>query len=322
MKKLLLPFAVLLLSAPTQAQDSAADSTGLPGDHFSLQGALELFKQAKDLEAFEQSLNTEDQRVNNLDLDANGDVDYVRVIDNHEADAHAITMQVALGKEEFQDVAVIELEKNGEQSAVLQIRGAEELYGADVIVEPFEEKEGEPAIKGPAMPLDGPRIRVWVNVWAWPCVTWIYGPSFVVWNSPWQWGYYPPWWRPWRPWGWRAWYGWHRPYYGWYHHVHTCRVVRANTLYQHRAAHSPRVRMATAPVRQQRATAPDRRVAPDKRSGQRTQEGRQPTTRDQNTRAPRTRPADRTPRTRPTQTAPRAPRPARTPAPTRTPNRR
>ena len=35
------------------------DSTGLPGDHFSLDGALELFKNAESPEAFEKALNTE-----------------------------------------------------------------------------------------------------------------------------------------------------------------------------------------------------------------------------------------------------------------------
>ncbi len=312
---------LLLIVASAFAQQETADSTGLPGDHFSLQGALELFKQAKDLEVLEQSLNSEEQRVNNLDLDANGEVDYVRVIDHHEGDAHAIALQVALGKEEFQDVAVIELEKNGEQSAMLQIRGATELYGDDVYVEPFEEKEGEPTMKGPAMPLDGPRLRVWVNVWSWPCVTWIYGPSYVAWTSPWYWGYYPPWWRPWRTWGWRTWRGWHRPYYGWYHYVNTCRVVRANTLYQRRAVHSPRVRTSTADARQRRDAMPDRRVAPEQRGGLRTSEGRRTTTRERKDRAPRTRPTDRA-RTQPAQRPVRTPRPARQPAPTRTPRRR
>ena len=240
---------VVLSLSSSIAQNAAPDSTGLLGDNFSLQGALELFKGAKNLEAFEQALNTEDQRVNNLDLDGDGDVDYVRVVDHNEGDVHAIIMQVALGKEEVQDVAAIELEKNGSESAVLQIRGAEDLYGEDVIVEPFEEKEEAPVIKGPAAPDDAPRVRVWVNVWAWPCVTWIYGPSYVVWNSPWYWGYYPPYWRPWRPWGWNAWHGWHRPYYGWYHPVHTCRVVHAHAVYQHRAVHSPTVRARSAAIR-------------------------------------------------------------------------
>ena len=251
--KILVPFlALTMITAPALGSGVAPvanDSTGLPGDHFSLQGAIELFKSAKNLESFEQSLNAEGNHVNNLDLDGDGNVDYVRVIDHLEGEAHAITMQVALGKEEAQDVAVIELEKNGGESAVLQIRGAEDLYGSDVIVEPFEETEEAPQQKGPAAPMDGPHVRIWVNVWAWPCVMWMYGPTYVAWNSPWYWGYYPPMWRPWHPWGWNAWYGWHRPYSGWYHHVGVCRVTHAHAVYRHRAMHSPAVRQRTQAAR-------------------------------------------------------------------------
>ncbi|MCC6540998.1 MAG: hypothetical protein IT225_02140, partial [Flavobacteriales bacterium] len=88
MRILLLSLLALFIGAPSYAQDSPADSTGLPGDGFSLSGALDLFKTAKDLEAFEQALNTEDQKVNNLDLDGNGEVDYIRVVDHRDGDVH------------------------------------------------------------------------------------------------------------------------------------------------------------------------------------------------------------------------------------------
>lgn len=325
MRTLLLSL-IIAFALPSRAQDASADSTGLPGDNFSLQGALDLFKNAKDLETFEKSLNTEDQKVNNLDLDGNGDVDYIRVVDHKSGDAHAIVMQVALSKEELQDIAVIELEKNGDASAMVQIRGAEELYGTDVMVEPFEEQDaGTQPTKGPAAP-ELVRVRVWVNVWSWPCVTWIYGPSFVIWDSPWYWGYYPPYWHPWRPMGWRSWYGWHRPYRAWYRPAHVCTVVNAHAVYRPRAVHSPRIRTATAPARQQRAamrTAPvDKRQQGTVKPGQRTIEGRQPRTKGKDSRAPRTRPAERAPRTQPAPRAPRQTRPARPSQPTRTPRKR
>lgn len=265
MRTSFLSVLAIVIASASVAQTLPTDSTGLPGDQFSLEGALELFKNATDLDAFEKALNAEDHRVNNLDLDGNGEVDYLRVVDHVQSDAHAIVLQVMLGKEEAQDVAVIELEKNGPESAVLQIRGAEELYGTDVIVEPFEEKEEGPALKGPAPPEDLPRVRVWLNVWAWPCVTWIYGPTYVVWNSPWYWGYYPPWWRPWRPWGWNAWYGWHRPYHGWYQPVHTCRVTNAHAVYQHRSSFSPTVRARTNAIKTSRPGKTPAQVRPVQR---------------------------------------------------------
>lgn len=261
--RLLQPFLLALLISPTiQAQEADADSTGLPGDNFSLQGALDLFKQAKDLESFELALNAEDQHVNNLDLDGDGQVDYIRVVDHRDGDAHAIVMQVAVSKDEAQDVAVIELEKNGRDSAAVQIRGAEDLYGPDVMVEPYTEDDAAAPTKGPAAPALV-RVRVWVNVWAWPCVTWIYGPTYVAWASPWHWGFYPRWWRPWRPHPYRVFWGWQRPRVVVYRPVHVCRVARANVLYASRARYAPRIRTATAPVIQRRAalrTAPHQPV--------------------------------------------------------------
>ena len=60
MKYLQFTFAILfglLLSASVSAQEvDRADSTGLDGDHFSLEGALELFKDSKSLEDFEKQL--------------------------------------------------------------------------------------------------------------------------------------------------------------------------------------------------------------------------------------------------------------------------
>ena len=100
-----LPLALL-------AQEPApTDSTGLPGDQFSLQGALELFKDNIELEVFEKALNTEDNHVNNLDLNNDGQVDYVRVEALREGDAVVVTLRVPVSATENQDVAVIEIEK-------------------------------------------------------------------------------------------------------------------------------------------------------------------------------------------------------------------
>lgn len=244
--------AACLFTVAMQAQDAATDSTGLPGDDFSLAGALDLFKQARDLEHFERALNEDGSQVNNLDLDGDGQVDYIRVVDHRDGDVHAIIMQVAVAKDETQDVAVIELERMGRDSALLQIRGAEDLYGPDVMVEPqVEDDAGMRPAKGPMAP-ELVRVYVSVNVWGWPCVSWMYGPSYVVWASPWYWGYYPPWWRPWRPHPYRVFWGWQRPRAVVYRPVHVCRVRRANTVYVSHAVYAPRVRRSTAPVIQQR----------------------------------------------------------------------
>lgn len=127
-------FALVTLSFASVAAlaSSDTDSTGNPGDNFSLEGALSLFKDAEDLEAFEKALNTESSEVNNLDLNEDGEVDYIRTEDFTEGDVHAIVLQAVLGEDEMQDIAVIEIEKTGAEEAVLQIVGDEEIYGEEL----------------------------------------------------------------------------------------------------------------------------------------------------------------------------------------------
>lgn len=228
-----------LLSQPVLAQrDIVPDSTGLPGDHFSLESAIELFKVASSPEDFEQRLNSENNDANNLDLNEDGEVDYIRVVDNMEGDAHALVLQVALSETESQDIAVIAIEKQGPESAILQIIGDENLCGTETIAEPFDEetvKSGRE--KGPAAL--GSSVRIMVNVWAWPAVRFMYAPSYRVWASPYRWRVYPRAWRPWRPAPYRVFYVRTVP-----HRAH-CHVVRALRVPRARAAYAPHRRHST-----------------------------------------------------------------------------
>jgi len=232
MKKLLFSLTITALGiAPLSAQ--VADSTGLPGDNFDLQGVLELFKNSESLEAFEKALNSESNEVNNLDVDEDGQVDYVKVIDHTDSGSHAITLQVDVNDKESQDIAVIEIDKTGDETAELQIVGDEEMYGKDYIIEPEEETANSQDGKftsGFAPPV------VIVNVWGWRPIRHIYSPTYVVWVSPWRYRVYPPYFKPWRPVAWRV----HHARVVRYHHhcrvVHVHRVARA-----HRIAHHHRV---------------------------------------------------------------------------------
>jgi hypothetical protein len=79
MKKIvaLLLFVLGITSAFSQ-EDNRSENTG---DDFSLEGALELFKNSNSLEEFEKNLNQEKNQVNNLDLDGDGQTDYINVED-------------------------------------------------------------------------------------------------------------------------------------------------------------------------------------------------------------------------------------------------
>lgn len=253
LRNFLLSALTFSLAATTlSAQETPEITSDMPGDNFSLEGAIELFKNAATLEDFEKALNATDSEVNNLDLNEDGETDYIRVIDRAEGKAHAVVLQAILNEKESQDVAVIEIEKDGDESAILQIVGDEDLYGSQVITEPFEEEvkktngRGGPSVQG-AVP-----FRIVVNVWFWPSVRFIYGPTYVPYYSPWRWRYYPVWYRPFRPRPYHVFYGCHRPYRVHYHVVTTHRVVHAHNVYHPHRSYSPAVHTRTQTVVERR----------------------------------------------------------------------
>ena len=218
----------LILSLNAFAQ-STQDSTGLLGDNFSLEAALTVFKASESIEDFEKKLNEEDNYVNNLDLNEDGEIDFVKVNAFMEDDNHAIVLQVDLDKSESQDIAVIEIEKTGNESAILQIVGDEELYGPDKYVEPFE-LEVDDNGRGPSADNES-YTRIVVNVWFWPSVRYIYRPSYRVYVSPWRWAYYPNYWKPWRPHPWRWHFNKRKHTHVHFHSVSVHRVSRVHKIY-------------------------------------------------------------------------------------------
>jgi len=205
MKKLIfsLMLSVLFLSTST-AQQRGYDRTGYDGDFFSLEGTLEVFKNSNSIKDFERRLNTRDSWVNNLDLNLDGQTDYIRVEHRRQGDYHAIILQVPISRREVQDVAVIEIEKTGRRRATLQIVGDEYLYGEQVLVEPFEGDAYSSGRGGPNA--DYNFRRGYVNVYYWPSVRHILRRSYNPWISPYRYSYYPNWWSPWRPSPWDTFY--------------------------------------------------------------------------------------------------------------------
>ncbi|HEB62793.1 MAG TPA: hypothetical protein ENI82_06545 [Bacteroidetes bacterium] len=224
---LVLIFAFLQLNVSAQ---TSVDSTGMLGDNFSLEGALEIFKKSESPEDFEKKLNEEDNYVNNLDLNQDGKIDYIKVIDNVDGDAHAIVLQTDINEKESQDIAVIEMEKTGNNKVVLQIVGNEDLYGEDTYVEPAADETNTTNVIVVENPTPTSSTVV-VNAWAWPSVQYVYGPRYHVWVSPWRWGYYPRYWSPWRPYPWRYYHSRRVHYNVYYRPVRVHRVSRAHRVY-------------------------------------------------------------------------------------------
>jgi hypothetical protein len=217
-------FLLLFLIAgvvTASAQNTTLESE-VPGDNFSLEGALELFKKSASPEEFERKLNASDSRVNNLDLNGDGEIDYIRVIDRNEGNVHAFILQAVLSSTESQDVAVIELEKLEDGRAVLQIVGDADVYGIETIIEPTDEVR----VNAGTM-----TSRAVVNVWTWPSVQYVYGPYYSVWVSPWSWSYYPFWWRPWSPVAFHVYHPWWNPYRPYYSYCYSHRVYYGPHFY-------------------------------------------------------------------------------------------
>lgn len=244
-KNLSLLLIVMGMATGLSQEDNRPVNTG---DDFSLEGALAMFKKANSLEEFEKLLNEENNNVNNLDLNNDDDIDYITVEDIKEGDSHIIVLSTFINEKEKQDIATISIEKTGAEQAVLQIEGDADLYAENTIVEPTETTETIKSTKGgPNTPEIDFQV-VTVNVWLWPSVRYIYGPRYVVWISPYRWGYYPRWWKPWRPISHPVFYAHCAPHRVYYRPVATRRVVVA------RRAYIPRRQSSTLVVHNRRGT--------------------------------------------------------------------
>lgn len=223
------------------------DTSALTGDNFSLEGALAIFKKSASLEEFEKLINEEGNIVNNLDLNNDGNINYINVDDIKENDTHVIVLSTYLSESEKQDIATIGIEKTGIEEATLQIEGDNELYAENTIVEPFEVEEKILNSEGPSSP-EISINRIIVNVWLWPSVRYIYAPRYVVWASPHRWGFYPRWWKPWKAHHHHVFYKRSAPHRVHYHKTPVRRVIVARKVY------APRRHSSTLVVKNRRGT--------------------------------------------------------------------
>jgi hypothetical protein len=150
--------------------------TSEAAEGLDLKAVGELFKDSKNLEEFEKALNDPQVGVNNLDLDENGEVDFIRVVEEVAGDTHVIVLQAPLAKNEFQDVATIEVEKAAGDQYNMQVTGNETIYGANYYVATPD-----------------------VHIIRWPLIASIYAPAYRPYRSVFYFGAYPRWWRPYHP---------------------------------------------------------------------------------------------------------------------------
>jgi hypothetical protein len=168
-------------------------------EQISLEGLLELCKKSNNPEDLEKAINTNTSAIHNIDLNDDGQTDYLYVEDITEENLHMLFIRTEIKENEDQDIAVIEIEKAGEQVVYVRAIADSTLFGEDLSIEPKDEKELNSGGKG------GPymsecKVRLWrANCWGWPIVKTLYMPSYRPWVSPYRIRRLPPWYSPWRP---------------------------------------------------------------------------------------------------------------------------
>jgi hypothetical protein len=143
-------------------------------DNLDLRAVASIFGDSKNLEDFERRLNNPEVPISNLDLNGDNQVDYLRVIETVEGNAHLIVIQSVLGRDTFQDIATVEVEKDRNNRIQVQVVGNVFMYGNNYIYEPVY--SFTPVIYS----------NFWVS-------------NYRPYWSTWYWGYYPTYYYAWRP---------------------------------------------------------------------------------------------------------------------------
>lgn len=123
------------------------------------------YSEARSTREFEQLLNSSKYMINNLDLNRDGYVDYLRVIETRKGQYYAYLIQACLAPSVFQDVATLVAERRA-STLYVEVVGDSYLYGYNYVVRPT-------FVKRPLM---------------WD----VYGyANYTVWVSPYYYGVWP-----------------------------------------------------------------------------------------------------------------------------------
>jgi hypothetical protein len=164
---LLVVIILATISSTAQKRITVEVPTDDISKNLDLKAVATAFGESKNLEEFEQRLNDNDNKISNLDLNNDGEIDYLRVIEKNDNNVHNIAIQAVLAKDKYQDVATIKVEKDRDNNSKVEIAGDPFLYGENYIIEPVY--------------LYTPFI-----------FSYLWSPGYYGWYSPYYWGYFPP----------------------------------------------------------------------------------------------------------------------------------
>lgn len=241
MKNIFLTLTLLLVSLSGFSQNNGEPmALGLPGDNLNLYAVLDIFQKSPTLEDFERAINDKSKNINNLDLNNDRNIDYLRIVSHQVSNTHTIVIQDPINANQNQDVAVIEVSKEPSGKVFIQIIGDEDLYGKNYIIEPSDLQGGTP---NPGYNNSGYNNAGYNNGYEnqyhpvndWLIVNFLFAPTYVVYHSPYNWGYYPVYWHPWVPVFYENYWGYNRHYYGNVYYRRSIEV-RSPVYYSHYAA--------------------------------------------------------------------------------------
>jgi hypothetical protein len=165
-------FSLLNIAAQDRTTVTATNSE--ISDNLDLRAVASIFGDSENLEDFERRLNDPKTPISNLDLNDDNQVDYLRVIENVQGYTHLIIIQSVLGRDLYQDIATIEVEKDRNNRIQVQVVGDVYMYGNNYIYEPVY--YSTPVI--------------YTNFWV---------SNYRPYCSSWYWDYYPSYYIAWRP---------------------------------------------------------------------------------------------------------------------------
>jgi len=158
----------IIKSSPSKTTTTVVNVTPLGEDisfFLDLRAVGAAFAAANSLEEFEMLLNSSSYMLSSLDLNRDGYVDYLRVVEAVEGFNHVIIIQAVLAQNIFQDVATLTAEMSY-STPYVQIIGAPYIYGPNYYVRPV-------FVRTP------PMFARWR------------APHYNPWHSPYYWDYYP-----------------------------------------------------------------------------------------------------------------------------------
>ncbi|MGL2964203.1 hypothetical protein ACSVH2_10335 [Flavobacterium sp. RSB2_4_14] len=174
-KSMLLLLAVVSITTGfAQDRTTVSAQNSDISDNLDLRAVASIFGDSRDLGDFERRLNDPKLQISNLDLNRDNQVDYLRVIESIEGNAHLIVIQSVLGRDQFQDVATVEVERDRFNRVQVQVVGDVYMYGNNYIYEPVYAYT--PVIYN----------SFWVG-------------NYTPYCSSWYWGFYPSYFYYWSP---------------------------------------------------------------------------------------------------------------------------